>query len=71
MPRRWSLGVDRLHYEAIDGEYDCLKKTIKAHDTHDEPRGQKWPRQNRPSDDVSGPSSSDANTPQTRRRWGR
>ncbi|GAA2482466.1 hypothetical protein [Streptomyces gobitricini] len=71
MPRRWSLGLDRLHYEGIDGEYEHLKKTAQAHRKHDAPRGQKWPSRNRPGDDVPGPSSSDASTPQTRRRWGR
>ncbi|WP_405466111.1 hypothetical protein OG783_23660 [Streptomyces jietaisiensis] len=69
MPRRWSLGVDRTHYEGIDGDYDRLKKTAKAHEVHDDGklplRGSR-----RPSGDLSGPSSNDASTPQ-KRRWRR
>ncbi|MEU2111873.1 hypothetical protein [Streptomyces sp. NPDC019507] len=66
MPRRWSLGVDRLHYDGIDGEYDRMKKTEKAHSVHDADRG----RPTRSTGAVSGPTSSDASTPQ-KRRWGR
>ncbi|MFF4903670.1 hypothetical protein ACFY2T_02275 [Streptomyces sp. NPDC001260] len=68
MPRRWSLGVDRTHYEGIDGDYDRLKKTVKAHDRHDS--GNLPTTGGRPSKDQSGPSSNSANTPQ-KRRWGR
>lgn len=69
MPRRWSLGVDRIHYEGIDGDYDRLKKTAKAHSRHD--KGElKLSGSDQPSKDVSGPSSDNASTPQ-KRRWGR
>jgi hypothetical protein len=68
MPRRWSLGVDRTHYEGIDGDYDRLKKTAKAHSRHDS--GKLPTSGGRRSKDQSGPSSSNANTPQ-KRRWGR
>ncbi|MGW3066234.1 hypothetical protein ACWDA8_22685 [Streptomyces sp. NPDC001130] len=68
MPRIWSRGVDRTHYEGIDGEYDRAKKTAKAHELHDSNRTAKSSRSGR--GDASGPSSSDASTPQ-KRRWGR
>ncbi|MFG2635289.1 hypothetical protein ACGFX8_15480 [Streptomyces sp. NPDC048362] len=68
MPRIWSRGVDRIQYEAIDGEYDRLKKTAKAHELHDSDRAAKRSRPGRT--DLSGPASSDANTPQ-KRRWRR
>ncbi|MCF3130607.1 hypothetical protein [Streptomyces olivochromogenes] len=67
MPRKWSKGVDRIAYEAIDGEYDRLKKTAKAHGLHDSQRSAK-PSPGRTA--LSGPTSSNANTPK-KRRWGR
>ncbi|CAL9519640.1 hypothetical protein SUDANB105_03784 [Streptomyces sp. enrichment culture] len=70
MPRRWSLGLDRLHYEAIDGDYDRLKKTAKAHELHDGDRKMPLSGRSGPSKGLSGPSSNDANTPK-KRRWGR
>ncbi|MFF7367404.1 hypothetical protein [Streptomyces tricolor] len=68
MPRKWSLGVGRIHSDGLDGEYDVLKKTAKAHERHDSDRDDKPSRPRRT--DLSGPSSADANTPQ-KRRWGR
>ncbi|MFI8238366.1 hypothetical protein ACIF83_14045 [Streptomyces sp. NPDC085866] len=68
MPRNWSLGVSRIHSDGLDGEYDRAKKTAKAHELHDSGRNAKASRPGRT--DLSGPSSSDANTPQ-KRRWGR
>ncbi|MFJ3337217.1 hypothetical protein [Streptomyces sp. NPDC086766] len=68
MPRNWSRGVERIAYEGIDGEYDRLKKTAKAHDLHDSKRDAKPSRTGRT--DLSGPTSNDANTPK-KRRWGR
>ncbi|MEU7338253.1 hypothetical protein [Streptomyces sp. NPDC007074] len=69
MPRRWSLGVDRLHYEeGLDGDYDRLKKTVKAHQVHD--GDTKLPPASRGSKGQSDTTSRDANTPQ-KRRWGR
>ncbi|MEV6051553.1 hypothetical protein [Streptomyces sp. NPDC052107] len=68
MPRNWSRGVDRIHYEGIDGDYDRLKKTAKAHELHDHQRNAKPSRPGRT--DLSGPTSNDANTPK-KRRWGR
>ncbi|MGP4049667.1 hypothetical protein [Streptomyces sp. 2A115] len=68
MPRRWSLGVDRIHSDGLDGDYDELKKTVKAHQLHD--GDAKLPRPSGRSKNQSGPSSSNASTPQ-KRRWGR
>ncbi|MFF8424874.1 hypothetical protein ACF07Y_06890 [Streptomyces sp. NPDC016566] len=68
MPRNWSLGVNRIHSDGLDGEYDRAKKTAKAHALHDGERDMKASRPGRM--DLSGPTSSDANTPQ-KRRWGR
>lgn len=67
MPRRWSLGVDRIHSDGLDGDYDRLKKTVKAHELHDGDR--KLPPPSRGSKNQSG-TSPDASTPQ-KRRWGR
>ncbi|MGW9592442.1 hypothetical protein ACWHLZ_19240 [Streptomyces chartreusis] len=69
MPRRWSLGVDRTHYEGIDGDYDRLKKTAQAHSLHDSGKLD-LSRSDQPSKNLSGPSSDSASTPQ-KRRWGR
>ncbi|MFF4396865.1 hypothetical protein [Streptomyces sp. NPDC001480] len=67
MPRIWSRGVDRIHSDGLDGEYDRLKKTAKAHELHDSGRA----KPSRPGRaDLSGPSSSESSTPQ-KRRWGR
>ncbi|MFF8859491.1 hypothetical protein [Streptomyces althioticus] len=70
MPRRWSRGIDRLHYEEIDGDYDRLKKTAKAHDLHDGNRKLPLTGRTRPSKDLSGPTSNDASTPK-KRGWRR
>ncbi|WP_406415001.1 hypothetical protein [Streptomyces sp. NBC_01614] len=70
MPRRWSLGVDRIRYEGIDGDYDRLKKTAKAHSLHDTGKLKLSGGSGQPSNDLSGPSSDNAGTPQ-KRRWGR
>ncbi|MGN9756769.1 hypothetical protein [Streptomyces sp. SD31] len=69
MPRRWSLGVDRIHSDGLDGDYDRLKKTAKAHSLHDTQRAEKPTRPGK-STDTSGPASTTASTPQ-KRRWGR
>ncbi|MEU6365307.1 hypothetical protein ABZ876_06080 [Streptomyces sp. NPDC046931] len=68
MPRRWSLGVDRIHSDGLDGDYDRLKKTAKAHKLHDSKRDAKPTRTGRT--ELSGPSDSQASSPQ-KRRWGR
>ncbi|GGN66820.1 hypothetical protein GCM10011579_038630 [Streptomyces albiflavescens] len=68
MPRRWSLGVDRIHSDGLDGEYDQLKKTVKAHQLHD--GATKLPAPSRGSKNQSQTTSRDASTPQ-KRRWGR
>jgi hypothetical protein len=70
MPRRWSLGVDRIPPDPLDGEYDRLKKVAKAHELHDSSREAKAARRGRSSDDVSGATSTNANSPQ-KRGWRR
>lgn len=70
MPRRWSLGVDRIPSDPLDGEYDGLKKIAKAHELHDSGRDAKASRRGRSSDDVSGATSPNANSPQ-KRGWRR
>ncbi|MER7097397.1 hypothetical protein ABT368_30100 [Streptomyces althioticus] len=70
MPRRWSLGLDRIHYEGIDGDYDRLKKTVKAHELYDGDTKLSLSGHIRASKDLSGPTSNDASTPKNR-RWGR
>ncbi|WP_432170847.1 hypothetical protein [Streptomyces sp. 1222.5] len=67
MPRRWSLGVERIHYEDLDGDYDRLKKTAKAHDLNDKGRPFKPNRRERSSNPAT---SENANTPQ-KRGWRR
>jgi len=68
MPLNWSRGVDRIHYDGIDGEYDRAKKTAKAHKLHDGQRNTKPSRPGRT--ELSGPTNNDVNTPK-KRRWGR
>ncbi|MFD5797292.1 hypothetical protein ACFWIO_27940 [Streptomyces diastatochromogenes] len=70
MPRRWSLGVDRILSDGLDGEYDRLKKTAKAHELHDTDRDTKPARRGRSSNEASGPASHNASTPQ-KRGWRR
>ncbi|MBD2817123.1 hypothetical protein ACIQVQ_24115 [Streptomyces rochei] len=65
MPRRWSLGVDRILSDGLDGDYDRLKKTAKAHQLHDTDRATKPDRRGRSSNTAV---SEDANTPQKRGR---
>ncbi|MEU5663707.1 hypothetical protein [Streptomyces longwoodensis] len=67
MPCSWSRGVSRLLSDGLDGEYDVLKKTAKAHERHDSNRDAKPSRPGRT--DLSGPSNAQASTPQ-KRRWG-
>ncbi|WP_030346979.1 hypothetical protein [Streptomyces sp. NRRL S-1022] len=67
MPRRWSLGVDRILSDGLDGDYDRLKKTAKAHQLHDTDRAAKPGRHGRSSNTAA---SEDANTPQ-KRGWRR
>ncbi|WP_328845633.1 hypothetical protein [Streptomyces sp. NBC_00258] len=66
MPRRWSLGVDRILSDGLDGDCDRNKKTAKAHSLHDTDPGVK---PSRPGG-SSGPSSSSANTSQ-KKGWRR
>uniref|UniRef100_A0AAU3HWQ3 Transposase n=1 Tax=Streptomyces sp. NBC_01393 TaxID=2903851 RepID=A0AAU3HWQ3_9ACTN len=68
MPRRWSLGVDRIPSDALDGDYDRLKKIVKAHHLHD--RDTKLPSPSRGSKNQSQTTSRNTSTPQ-KRRWGR
>ncbi|MFI1926880.1 hypothetical protein [Streptomyces sp. NPDC020377] len=65
MPRRWSLGPDRILSDGLDGDFDRLKKTVKAHELHDTGRNTK-PSRGRSADEASGPASRQANTPQKR-----
>ncbi|MET8807219.1 hypothetical protein [Streptomyces sp. NPDC004546] len=67
MPRRWSLGVDRIQYDELDGDYDRLKKTAKAHELHEPGRAFKPGRCDRSSNAVA---SENANSPQ-KRGWRR
>jgi hypothetical protein len=67
MPRRWSLGVDRIHYDELDGDYDRLKKTAKAHELHEPGRPFKPGRRDRSSNAAA---SEKVNTPQ-KRGWRR
>jgi hypothetical protein len=66
MPRRWSLGVDRILSDDLDGDFDRLKKTAKAHQLHDTDRAK--PDRNGRSSNAA--ASEDANTPQ-KRGWRR
>ncbi|MCW7942117.1 hypothetical protein AAW14_08735 [Streptomyces hygroscopicus] len=70
MPRRWSRGVDRILSDGLDGEYDRLKKTAKAHQVHDTQRTAKPARSGRTPNNGSAPASNNANTPQ-KRGWRR
>ncbi|MFF3696644.1 hypothetical protein [Streptomyces sp. NPDC002221] len=64
---RWSKGVDRIPPDALDGDYDHLKKIAKAHERHDKDRTAKATRAGRSSNEAS---SSNASTPQ-KRGWRR
>ncbi|GAB7109012.1 hypothetical protein JCM4814A_73260 [Streptomyces phaeofaciens JCM 4814] len=68
MPRNWSRGADRIPPDALDGDFDHLKKIAKAHQRHDKERDAQASRPGRTP--LSGPSSNTAGTPQ-KRRWGR
>ncbi|MEU2617547.1 hypothetical protein ABZ642_05170 [Streptomyces sp. NPDC007157] len=63
MPRNWSRGVDRIPPDALDGDYDRLKKVVKAHELHDKDRAVKATRPSRSSTEAS---SSNVSTPQMR-----
>ncbi|MFG2380824.1 hypothetical protein [Streptomyces avermitilis] len=67
MPRNWSRGVDRIPQDPIDGDYDRLKKVVKAHELHDKDRAVKGTPAGRFSNEAS---SSNASTPQ-KRGWRR
>ncbi|MET9893703.1 hypothetical protein ABZZ47_26525 [Streptomyces sp. NPDC006465] len=68
MPRNWSRGADRIPPDPIDGDYDRLKKIVKAHQLHDSDRPAKATRAGRSSNEAS---SRNANTPQKHGWWRR
>ncbi|MEU2954060.1 hypothetical protein [Streptomyces xanthochromogenes] len=64
---RWSKGADRIPPDALDGDYDRLKKVAKAHELHDKDRAAKATRLGPSSIEAA---SSNASTPQ-KRGWRR
>ncbi|CAL9444097.1 hypothetical protein SUDANB126_02331 [Streptomyces sp. enrichment culture] len=70
MPRRWSLGTDRIRSDALDSEIDQLKKIAKAHTMHDRDRDAKPARDGHASKGSGGATSPNASTPQ-KRGWRR
>ncbi|MFE0402402.1 MULTISPECIES: hypothetical protein [Streptomyces] len=70
MARRKDLGTDRILSDALDGEFDQLKKIAKAHAMHDSGRDAKPARGSRTAKSSSEAASPNANRPQ-KRGWRR
>ncbi|MGV9570490.1 hypothetical protein ACWDRX_13250 [Streptomyces nigra] len=70
MARRKDLGTDRMLSDALDGEFDQLKKIAIAHAMYDSGRDTKPARGSHTARGSSGVTSPNANTPQ-KRGWRR